>query len=932
LHNFQTDEIITAADSCLHFVAIGTNKGTLLVTDLEGNLIFRLPKFHKHDQRAAINSIFIHGSLIVTGGQDGSIINYDWRAGLREVYQATSIHGEEITWVGAAEGERYWVSSHGAVMKRVSALLGWTSRVLWRDVAGQSPAALFAAIWSGQPLPKSQSTIGDLYVVGKLVLFSTTQGVFVYDDSLQAIVVQFKCKDGAQRCRIYLNDQHFVIYSNKTIYICNRQFTDPFKLEIMRVLKTQEEILSLSIIDNYLEVMQVLPVEPNEVREEIKQRRQTRVTLRHNDSLQDLQWQNNVDDIPDNNINDYSDRAHNDENQNDFARNGSAEVKEPDINIDDTQPCHRMAICSYSLDDHQLNNDFFYIPLENFFQKHHLITSLACSTIDNPEAFNKLSVTMNVSPKRVVNPNHLLLVFQNEIISVMPFKTSEKVLWLVQHGLFQRALYLCKRSNRKKELIEVANQYAIHLWDEKKDPQRAVEVWAEHILPTSPPSVWSLFASKLKQSNRLELIEKFLPTVYNITNIDTINHVRSDDYAMTRRINSTAVNLLNRVWMSNIMVALFEYYLEKRRFKQTFKRVLFWPPIYPLDHVINAIQIHLKLEVESGIKPEDLDAIKPLDALAAQSHARPSPIDLQSPRSQISNLDEGLPRLYIDFPLNFDEHFDNYDSVMKFKTLSLNSEAQNVLPNMVSNLGVEIVSPLGNEFDFNSPSPNISLTMTSSEEDFKRLTAKSSAKDNELADDITRRVQNTEKMTPSKVFKDDQVEGNEEDNVRFLFLALFKLHELNGDTLSAAKVLVRMRNRFAAQYFSAMALWPYFISSEEKEVYIHSSSEDSNPDEESLGKSPQQKIESYNDRITLLSGSPMDFQSIQSHVPSNLSAEQKQLIVDMMDVDPHTTLTNLALSLRFTRQASQNELFKFVVNLDPAYARVLEELLKPQSD
>lgn len=110
---------------------------------------------------------------------------------------------------------------------------------------------------------------------------------------------------------------------------------------------------------------------------------------------------------------------------------------------------------------------------------------------------------MNVSPKRVVNPNHLLLVFQNEIISVVPFKTSEKVLWLVQHGLFQRALYLCKRSNRKKELIEVANQYAIHLWDEKKDPQRAVEVWAEHILPTSPPSVWSLFASKLKQVRNL---------------------------------------------------------------------------------------------------------------------------------------------------------------------------------------------------------------------------------------------------------------------------------------------------------------------------------------------------------------------------------------------------------------------------------------------
>jgi len=37
------------------------------VTDLEGNLIIRLTKFHKHDQRAAINSIIIHGNLIVTG-------------------------------------------------------------------------------------------------------------------------------------------------------------------------------------------------------------------------------------------------------------------------------------------------------------------------------------------------------------------------------------------------------------------------------------------------------------------------------------------------------------------------------------------------------------------------------------------------------------------------------------------------------------------------------------------------------------------------------------------------------------------------------------------------------------------------------------------------------------------------------------------------
>ncbi len=118
--------------------------------------------------------------------------------------------------------------------------------------------------------------------------------------------------------------------------------------------------------------MQVLPVEANDVREEIKQRRQMRVTLRHNDSLQDLQWQQHVDQVSEDLINEDSDQEHNGENHNnESTRNVREEVKEPDpvIHIDDTQPCHRMAICSYNLDDHMLNNDFFYIPLENFFQK-----------------------------------------------------------------------------------------------------------------------------------------------------------------------------------------------------------------------------------------------------------------------------------------------------------------------------------------------------------------------------------------------------------------------------------------------------------------------------------------------------------------------------------------------------------------------------------
>jgi hypothetical protein len=151
--------------------------------------------------------------------------------------------------------------------------------------------------------------------------------------------------------------------------------------------------------------------------------------------------------------------------------------------------------------------------------------------------------------------------------------------------------------------------------------------------------------------------------------------------------------------------------------------------------------------------------------------------------------------------------------------MSLNSKAQNVLPNMVSNLGVEIVSPLGNEFDFNSPSPNISLNMTSDEE-FKRSTS-AAVNGRVLADDVIEHVTEThEKVTPSKRVKEEPIAGNEEDNVRFLFLALFKAHELNGDPLSAAKMLVWMHNRFAVQYFSAMNLWPYFVSTYVAKLYL----------------------------------------------------------------------------------------------------------------
>jgi len=85
-------------------------------------------------------------------------------------------------------------------------------------------------------------------------------------------------------------------------------------------------------------------------------------------------------------------------------------------------------------------------------------------------------------------------VFAREIILVLPLKISERILWLVEHKYFTSmtsfsfellcydslnrfrigAMYLCKRNDRRKELIEVANQYALHLWEIEHNAEKVL--------------------------------------------------------------------------------------------------------------------------------------------------------------------------------------------------------------------------------------------------------------------------------------------------------------------------------------------------------------------------------------------------------------------------------------------------------------------------
>lgn len=93
--------------------------------------------------------------------------------------------------------------------------------------------------------------------------------------------------------------------------------------------------------------------------------------------------------------------------------------------------------------------------------------------------------------------SQLYVVFKNGVIVMNHLRPAEKVVWLVEHNCFARAIYICKRLHRTREMIEVANRFAIYLWEETHQYRMAVQVWAEYILPTAPASYWELFANRL---------------------------------------------------------------------------------------------------------------------------------------------------------------------------------------------------------------------------------------------------------------------------------------------------------------------------------------------------------------------------------------------------------------------------------------------------
>lgn len=52
-------------------------------------------------------------------------------------------------------------------------------------------------------------------------------------------------------------------------------------------------------------------------------------------------------------------------------------------------------------------------------------------------------------------------------------------------------------TSRQTERIEIANEYACYLWEELQQHEKAVAVWAEHVLPFATAEYWNEFTRRL---------------------------------------------------------------------------------------------------------------------------------------------------------------------------------------------------------------------------------------------------------------------------------------------------------------------------------------------------------------------------------------------------------------------------------------------------
>eukprot|EP00004_Rigifila_ramosa_P028343 TRINITY_DN9589_c0_g1_i1.p1 TRINITY_DN9589_c0_g1~~TRINITY_DN9589_c0_g1_i1.p1 ORF type:complete len:737 (+),score=125.08 TRINITY_DN9589_c0_g1_i1:113-2323(+) len=165
--------------------------------------------------------------------------------------------------------------------------------------------------------------------------------------------------------------------------------------------------------------------------------------------------------------------------------------------------------------------------------------------------------TMSFSSPAV--ESSVVLMTSSGFASVRSLFIPEKVEFLVTHKQFDKAIQLCDKMRRRREMIEVVDWYAQQLWHNPDTRRQSMALWGENILPLAPQSFWMSFVRRLQRQNLLPLLEVYLP----------FNNPQ----------------LLTAKTYSRIL----EHYLQNGQFRSFYDRISKWPVVYSLAQMQDTI-------------------------------------------------------------------------------------------------------------------------------------------------------------------------------------------------------------------------------------------------------------------------------------------------------------------------------------------------------
>ncbi|KAJ5069499.1 vacuolar protein sorting-associated protein [Anaeramoeba ignava] len=529
LQNIQwlnQDETLSAVDSCEYFFVVGTSKGSIILLNQEGNLIEMVTRIHE----SAIKVVKIHKFKIISGATDGTIKIWDWFKNKTKEFGSKLDNNQSITSLAIPNdfmeekhaNYLYFGTSSGALVKRSGpSFFRKFNDNLIIQLGDRMPQSI-EEFWFGFSSTKTQATfsIRSLELVNDLLFFSYGNSIMVYDLKRKKFVVQFEMKNLQNENENENENQNQNENENENIHKNLQKILPQFKIY---------HHWFIALINNIIYFCNINP--DQEI--SIEKKYFSPIPVLSFGILNDVIVLSLLN------------------NQN------RGENKKRYI-------------------------DFATLDINNLEIKATDYTSIPCKNEDSSIAFINDSITSLKAPENTFlikkseekgNRFSWILCFETNLLLIRPITASEKILYYIQSAKFTKAMDLCTRFNRRKELIEVANEYACFLWKTETQQQKAMAVWAEYCLPQASREYWNIFAERLTKNNRLHLLEPYLP----------FNNKQ----------------LLQEKYYNIIL----EYYLENSLLKTFLKCVDHWPILYSIEEITNLLcQKIIELRTKNGNK------------------------------------------------------------------------------------------------------------------------------------------------------------------------------------------------------------------------------------------------------------------------------------------------------------------------------------------